>query len=266
MNEPAPAPGVDPTRASIARVYDYALGGKDNFAVDREMLKKLIAVSPETPLIARINKEFGKRAAEYIADQGVKQFVDLGSGIPTTPPSIHETVRGIEPGAKVVYVDNDPIVVAHSRVLRSVDRGTTTILADLRKPEAILDHSELLSHIDFDAPVAVTIFSVLQAVSDEDDPWGIVRTIRERMAPGSYLAISHASTRSDSADMEHVARVAEESGYPPLVFRTDEEIGRFFEGFDVVKPGIFDIRSWRPEEKGPKIGIKLVGGVGRKSG
>ncbi|MQA87483.1 MAG: hypothetical protein GEV03_23370 [Streptosporangiales bacterium] len=171
------------------------LGGKDNYEADRKVVEMLRTVAPEAPLTGRINREFGKRAARFIAEQGVKQFIDLGSGIPTTPPSVHEAVRSVEPSARVVYVDHDPVVVAHSGALRSVEPGLITILADVREPGVILDHPDLKALINFDEPVGVTFFSVLDVVEDSYDPVGIAGRFAERMAPGSYLGISHTFPR-----------------------------------------------------------------------
>ena len=165
----------DTATPSVARTYDYLLGGKDNYEVDRQAVEMLRMVAPEAPLTARMNREFGKRAVRYIAEQGIRQFIDLGSGIPTSPPSIHDAVRSVDP-AHVVYVDLDPVVAAHSRALRSIGPGLDTILADIRRPEAVLDHPDLQALIDFNQPVGVVIFSVLDVIEDKDDPLGIFGT------------------------------------------------------------------------------------------
>jgi hypothetical protein len=264
--EPTPGAKLDVTTPSVARTYDYLLGGKDNYEVDRQAVEMLRIVAPEAPLTARMNREFGKRAARYIAEQGIRQFIDLGSGIPTSPPSVHDAVRSVDPTARVVYVDLDRVVVAHSRALRSIGPGLTTILADIRQPETVLDHPELQAHIDFSEPVGVVIFSVLDVVEDKDNPLGIVRQFRERMAPGSYLGLSHLSARSAPDAIAHTHRISQETGFPAVDFRPDEEVLQFFEGFDLVEPGLVDIREWHPEQDGPQVEIKLVGGVGRKAG
>ena len=264
--DPTPGAEFDPATPSVARTYDYLLGGKDNYEVDRQAVEMLRKVAPEAPLTARMNREFGKRAARYIAEQGIRQFIDLGSGIPTSPPSVHDAVRGVDPTARVLYVDMDPVVVAHSRALRSIGPGLTTILADIRRPEAVLDHPDLQQQIDFNEPVGVVIFSVLDVIEDKDNPLGIVRQFRERMAPGSYLGISHLSARSAPDAIAHTHRISQETGFAAVAYRPDEEVLQFFDGFDLVKPGLTDVREWHPEQDGPEVKIKLVGGVGRKAG
>lgn len=257
-------PGINPRVPSVARVYDYLLGGKDNFASDRDMIKKLLAIAPQAPDSARANKDFGRRATEFIARQGIDQFIDLGSGIPTSPPSVHETAREIVPGATVVYVDNDPAVAAHSRALRAVTPGLATVQSDIRDPESVLNHPQMLAHIDFNRPVAVLLFSVLQTVPDRGDPAGLVGRFRDRMAAGSFLGLSHFSTRSRPQDVDHVHRIVRESGYPPIAVRSDNQVMEFFAGFDLVEPGLADIRDWRAEEPGPFLTLILAGAVGRK--
>jgi hypothetical protein len=259
-----PPPGSDPTVPSVARGYDYLLGGKDNYQIDRDVAEMLLQVAPEAPLTARSNRAFGARAVRYLAEQGIRQFIDLGSGIPTTPPAVHEVVRSVEPEARVVYVDFDPVVVAHSDALRSVHPGLATILADIREPEHILDHPDLLEVIDFGEPVAMSIFSVLDVIENRQDPYGIVAKFRERLAPGSYLAISHLSGRSDPAAIEHSAMISQQTGFPWVEFRPDDDVLRFFDGLELVEPGLVDIREWHPERSEPSTKIKLVGAIGRK--
>ncbi|MGH3907699.1 MAG: SAM-dependent methyltransferase [Pseudonocardiaceae bacterium] len=261
--DPAPPPGIDPTKPSIARGYDYLLGGKDNFEVDRRIMEMGRAVVPDLPLTARANREFGKRAVQYIAQQGIRQFIDLGSGIPTTPPSVHETARAVHPSVRVVYVDHDPTVVAYSNALRSAEPRLVTILADIRQPDAVLERDDLQALIDFDEPVGVVIFSVLAFLGDQDDPFGIVARFRERMAPGSYLGISDLSGRSEPGPIAHTHRISRQTGHPAATFRTDDEMLKFFEGFELVEPGLVDVRHWRPERDVPSLRLKHVGAVGR---
>jgi hypothetical protein len=264
--DPTPGAGFDPTTPSVARTYDYLLGGKDNFEADRQAVEMLRMVAPEAPLTARMNRAFGKRVVRYIAEQGIRQFIDLGSGIPTSPPSVHDAVRSVDPTARVVYVDLDPVVVSHSHALRSVGPGLTTILADIRRPETVLDHPDLQAHIDFNEPVGVVIFSVLDVIEDKDNPLGIVQQFTERMTAGSYLGISHLSARSAPDAVAHTHKISQETGFPAVAFRPDEEVLQFFDGFDLVKPGLVDIREWHPEQDTPQVKIRLVGAVGRKAG
>lgn len=258
--------GIDPTVPSVARVYDYLLGGKENYEVDRQVVEMIRTISPEAPLTARTNRAFGRRAVRYIAEQGVRQFVDLGSGIPTTRPAVHETARAVDPSVRVVYVDFDPLAVAHSRALQSVDRGLATILADIRQPETVLNHPDVQMLIDFDEPVGVVIFSVLAFVEDAYDPAGIVGQFRQRMAAGSYLANSELSARSKENAIARCHVITKEVGFPAVKFRTDHEVLRSFEGLDLVEPGLVEITQWRPEQDGPRLGMRFVGGVGRKPG
>jgi hypothetical protein len=259
----APA-GLDPTKPSVARMYDLMLGGKDNYASDRMMLEKVLTVAPETRDSARMNKEFGKRATRFIAQQGIRQYLDLGSGIPTSPPSTHDTARELEPDARVIYVDHDPVVVTHNRALRAISPGLVAISGDVEQPDSILASTDVIEQIDFREPVGVLIFSVLQTVGSYERAQQIVRSFAARMAPGSYLAMSHASTHSDAEAMAHVHKTSRETGYPPVAFRDSEQILGFFDGFDVVEPGLVDVRDWRPEAAGPAVTIRLSGAVGRK--
>lgn len=259
------APGADPAVPSVARGYDYLLGGKDNFAIDRQVAEMLLTVAPEAPVTARANRAFGARAVRYIAEQGIRQFIDLGSGIPTTPPAVHEVARAVDPSIRVVYIDFDPVVVSHSNALRSVHPGLVTVLADIRQPGVILGHPEVRDIINFDEPVGVVIFSVLDVIGDEDDPFRIVAAFRDHMAPGSYLGISHLSARSDADAIAHGHAISEQTGFPRVAFRSDEEVRRFFDGFELTEPGLVDITRWRPTEEAPETKIKLVGGVARKA-
>lgn len=243
-------------------MYDYLLGGKDNYAADRQVVQQYLALDPQAPLVSRANRQFGMRAAQFIAEQGIDQFLDLGSGIPTSPPNVHDTVWAVRPSARVVYVDYDPIVVAHSAALRSTSR-TTTILADIRQPQHVLEHPNLQQAIDLSKPVGVLMFSVLQGT---DDPSAIVAQLALRLAPGSYLSISHMSARSEPAAMAQSQRLIDESGFPPMAFRTDEQVLAMFDGFDLVEPGLVDVRDWRPGQDYPPLRLTLVGGVGRKRG
>ncbi|MFG2037893.1 SAM-dependent methyltransferase [Dactylosporangium sp. NPDC048998] len=236
-----------------------------NFAVDRQVVQMLLQVAPEAPTTAKTNRAFGKRAVRYIAQQGVRQFIELGSGIPTTPPAVHETVRAVQPDARVVYVDFDPVVVAHSNALRSIGPGLSTVLADIRRPQDILSHPDLMREIDFDQPVGVVIFSVLDVIDDSYDPFRIMAQFRDRMAPGSYLGLSHLSERSAQNAREHSHMISKQTGFPEVQFRPDAEVLRFFDGFDLVEPGLVDVTEWYPEEAPPEMSIKLVGAVGRKS-
>ncbi|HZE38667.1 MAG TPA: SAM-dependent methyltransferase [Stackebrandtia sp.] len=264
MSDEATVPGVDASVPSVARVYDFLLGGKDNFASDRTMAKKLMEVSPEIRDTALMNREFGKRVTECVAAEGIGQYVDMGSGIPTTPPSIHDTARAEVPGARVVYVDNDSVVAAHSRALRTTAPGLGTIEADVRHPDRVFTDPELTGNIDLTRPVAVLFISVLQTVREHDDVLAIVRDVRGRMAVGSYLAISHVWDGSTPEAIANIHRSSNDTGYPPVAIRSTEQVAEYFDGFEILTPGLVDIRDWRPDGEPPDVTIRLVGGVGRK--
>lgn len=264
MTDPAePSSRLDLSTPSVARGYDYLLGGKDNYPVDHRVAEMLLQVAPEARITARANREFGARAAGWIGEQGIRQLIDLGSGIPTSPPAVHDVVRAVDPAVRVLYVDHDPIVVAHSRALRSRGPGLATVLADIRRPETILDHPDVLDVIDWDERVGVIIFSVLDLI---EDPFEIVDRFRERMAPGSFLGISHLSARSDQDAIDHAHKISEETEFPRVMFRDDEVVLDLFTGFELVEPGLVNITEWRPVRDAPSTKIKLVGAVGRKTG
>ena len=251
--------GVDVTRPSIARIYDYVLFGKDNFAVDRAAAQKLM----ESGLDRRhalANRAFLVRAVRFLARQGIAQYLDLGSGLPTSP-SVHEVARDTIPDARVVYVDHDPIVVTHNDALLATRDGVITIRGDVRDPGTVLANEALLRCIDFSQPVAVLLLSVLHFISHEEDAPGIVARFRERMAPGSYLAISVGT--SDDADPDMLAEATQTyaGARMPFTLRSRAQIQDLFDGFNLVEPGLVGLPEWRPEFntdrtplKGPTVG------------
>ncbi|MGW6917053.1 SAM-dependent methyltransferase [Kitasatospora sp. NPDC054939] len=231
-----------------ARMYDYYLGGKDNFEADRKAAEAAIAAYPALPLLARTNREFLGRAVEYTAGAGLRQFLDIGTGIPAVG-STNEVAQRAAPDAKVVYVDNDPIVATHARALLAGHPvgHTSVIEADLREPAGILDHPGLRAAIDLQQPVALMLVAVLHFVRDEDGAAEIVRTLRDALAPGSALILSHGSP--DFASRESAAEGARiyRSASAPLVLRTRAEIEPFFGDFEFVGPGLVQLPLWRPE-------------------
>lgn len=228
-------PGVDPTIPSPARLYDYYLGGVNNFQVDRDAAERMRAVMPELSDAAWANRAFHQRAAEWLAEQGIRQFLDIGSGLPTTG-NTHEVVQKTAEGARVVYVDYDPMVAAHARSLLADDGSTLFVLGDLRDPDSLLGHPELRRHLDFGQPTGLLMTSVMHFVADDGDPWGLVARYVDALAPGSYLVLSHATMdqlppRMVEAGLELYAKAAERL-YP----RTRAEVERFFAGLDLVPP------------------------------
>lgn len=265
--EPRVPEGVDVTRPSIARIYDYLLFGKDNFAVDRAAADKLMQSRLDPRRLSLANRGFLLRAVRFLAQQGISQYLDLGSGLPTSP-SVHEVAREIIPGARVVYVDHDPIVVAHNDALLATRDGVITIRADVRNPDAILGHEALASCIDFSRPVAVLLLSVLHFISQEEDAPGIIARFRKRMAPGSYLAISLGT--SDGADPEMLAEATQTyaGARMPFTLRSRAQITDLFDGFDLVEPGVVSLPEWRPDRNTDRTPLNgpTVGGVARLAG
>ena len=262
---PAPA-GVDVSRPNGARIYDYMLGGKDNYPADRAAADEMIAANPAAPRTARANRAFLGRAVRFLAEEvGIRQFLDVGTGLPTQQ-NVHEVAQAIAPDARVVYVDYDPVVVAHGRALLANADTVTVVDADLRQPQAIVTHPDTRKLISFDEPVAVLLVAILHFISDEEDPFAIVSQLREAMAPGSYLVISHTVSESPAEVMAAAERGFRQSG-APLTPRTRAEVLRFFDGFELVEPGLVEVQRWRPLAPEPDTARSpwvLVGGVGRK--
>jgi S-adenosyl methyltransferase len=245
-HEPRVPEGVDVTRPSIARIYDYLLNGKDNFAADRAAAQKLMESRLDPRQLSWANRGFLRRAVRFMAEHGISQYLDLGSGLPTSP-SVHEVARDVIPGARVVYVDHDPIVVVHNDALLATRDGVITIRADVRDPDAVLGHDAVNRCIDFGQPVAVLLLSVLHFISGAEDAPGIIARFRERLAPGSYLAISLGT--SDGADPEMLAEATQTyaDARMPFTLRSRAAIMDLFDGFDLVEPGLVSLPKWRPD-------------------
>ncbi|WP_067478030.1 SAM-dependent methyltransferase [Actinomadura hibisca] len=259
--------GIDTLKASPARVYDYLLGGKDNFEADRALVDRLAAVLPDVRRAARANRAFVGRAVAEAAAAGVTQFLDLGAGLPVKE-NVHEIARRRRPAASVVYVDHDPMVVSHARALLQADEGVTVIEADLRRPGALLSDTELARRIDFDRPVAVLLAACLHFVPDEDDPAGIVAAFTRDLAPGSRLVISHWSGGPDPVADAAARNAYRRAATAPLVDRDPAWIRALFAGFDLLGPGLADVLDWRavPSGGGAGSSFRLLAGVGRRPG
>jgi hypothetical protein len=242
--------GVDASRPSCARMYDYALGGKDNYAIDRETVERIFGAFPDMGRLVLANRAFLVRAVRYIAEQGVRQFIDLGAGIPTSP-NVHEVAQEVHPDASVVYVDHDPVVVSHSRALRAKQGSVIVVEADIRRPNDVFDHAGVREIIDFDQPVGLLFISILQFVPDADDPAGIVARFRDNVVSGSYLALSIASI--DGVNPESAEKVISEyrDVTVSITPRKRGEIESFFEGFELEPPGLVNATRWRTD--GPDI-------------
>jgi S-adenosyl methyltransferase len=261
----AEPPQIDTTKAHPARIYDYFLGGKDNYPADREAAERVLAVVPSARQMARANRAFLQRAVRFLAGEaGIRQFLDVGTGIPTQG-NVHEVAQQVTSDARVMYVDNDLIVHVHANALLAGD-NTAAVLADLREPDAILGHPEVRKIIDFDQPVALLLVAILHFIEDEEDPAGIVACLRDAMAPGSYLAISHAT-----GDFDLVAATTAAAAYDkaaaPMVLRSHAEVERLFNGFALVDPGLVQVSHWRPDrdQAAGHQEVWAYGGVGRKT-
>ncbi|MFD4668087.1 SAM-dependent methyltransferase [Lentzea sp. NPDC058450] len=236
--------GVDLSRPSAARVYDYYLGGAHNFAVDREMAERAIGLWPDLPQIMQANRAFLRRAVGYCVDNGIRQFLDLGSGIPTVG-NVHEVAQSLAPDARVVYVDNDPVAAAYSEnILRGNDLAAV-VQADLRRPDEVLNSPGVRALLNFDEPVAVMMVAVLHFVPDEDDPAAIIAKYREVMASGSYLVLSHASQDGQPGQADSHQDLYRRTA-TPMTMRTKDQVTALFDGFDIVEPGVVYFPEWRP--------------------
>ena len=259
---------INTNMAHPARVYDYWLGGKDNFQADRALAEMMIQAVPNMREMAAANRAFLGRAVRHLATEtGIRQFLDIGTGIPTSP-NVHEVAQEVAPDARVVYVDNDPIVLAHARaLLTSQDAGATAfILADLRDPKSILDHPTLAATLDLSQPVAVMLVAVLMYFRDDDspNPFEMVATVMEQMPSGSYLAVTHPAPDFNPEEAARAVAAAEAAGIT-LVPRTQAEVGEFFTGLELADPGVTPVLAWRPDE--PPADPRLAyywAGVARK--
>lgn len=259
---------IDVSVAHPARRYDYWLGGKDHFAADRASGDAVAALFPTIREAIRENRRFLGRTVRFLAEEGIEQFLDIGTGIPAAD-NTHEVAQRANPRARVVYVDNDPIVLAHARALLTGDlEGSTAYVdADLRSPQGILDHAALAATLDLSRPVALMLVSVLHFLQDDDDPHAVVRQLLSALAPGSYLVVSHGTNDLvDPADRAALQRVAADNK-AGFRMRTVEEFGRFFDGLELVPPGIVSVADWRPDA-GPgsrptPAEVSMYGAVGR---
>jgi S-adenosyl methyltransferase len=253
--------GIDPTTPNIARMYDYALGGKDNYAVDREAMEQVYAGVPYGPRPALENRAFLGRAVRFLANAGIRQFLDIGSGLPTQG-NVHEVAHAVAPDARVVYVDYDPVAVTHSKALLAHTDMATAIQADMRRPDDILGSPEVRSLIDFTQPVAVLLVAMLHVVTDDEDPDAMVARYRAAMAPGSYLVLSHITSHEQPPEYVAHLKMVFEQAREPMVPRGREEILRFFEGLELVEPGLVKAPQWRPDDAGtaeePATGLILA--------
>ncbi|MFH8447132.1 SAM-dependent methyltransferase [Streptomyces sp. NPDC018026] len=268
MERPAWAPrSIDISVPSVSRIYDFYLGGSHNFEVDREAARKAMEFMPGLPKIMQANRAFMRRAVRFAAGEGIDQFLDIGSGIPTFG-NVHEVAGRSRPGARVVYVDHDPVAVAHSEAVLAGHDDADVVAGDLLKPREILASAQVERLIDLNRPVALLLVAILHFVEDEDDPYAAVAELSDALAPGSLLVLTHAS-------YENIPLPAERAGGAvdvykdirnPLIMRSREEIARFFKGYDMVEPGLVPMPRWRPEgepEEEDPYAFSGFAGVGR---
>jgi hypothetical protein len=236
---------IDPELPSAARVYDFLLGGGHNFAVDRAVGERVLQVQPNGRQIATSNRAFLRRAVQYMVDQGITQFLDLGSGIPTVG-NVHEVAQQANPASRVVYVDYDEVAVAHSELLLEGNENAAVVAADLCEPEAVLEAPATGRLLDFSRPVGLLMVAVFHFVSDERNPRAIVARYRDLLPPGSLLALSHLTADQMPAEMAGVVEAMKHSR-DPMYFRSYAEVLALFEGFELVEPGLVSAPQWRPD-------------------
>ena len=259
------APAFDTSVAHSARVYDYWLGGKDNFAADRAAAEQVIEVRPAIRTDVRANRAFLGRAVRYLAGPaGIRQFLDIGTGLPSAD-NTHEVAQSVAPDSRVVYVDNDPIVLAHARaLLTSSPEGVTAYLdADLRHPEAILARAG--QTLDLTRPVAIMLVAVLHHVPDSDDPYGLVARLRDAVPAGSYLVVSHPASDVETEKVTEVARRYNASVVTGQTRRSADEVAAFLGDWEILEPGVTQTPAWRPDPASPPAGpVPMWAGVARK--
>jgi hypothetical protein len=252
-------PEIDLERPSPARMYDFALGGKDNFDVDRAAVAQVAQVIPEFREVALANRGFLIRAVDTMARLGIDQFIDVGTGIPTSP-NVHEVAQQIHPDARVVYVDNDPIVMAHNRALRSRRPGVLTLLCDLRQPASVMDDPGVRKHLDFDRPIGLLFVAVLHFVR-RDLGVEVVNQFRRALPAGSYLAISTACADGTAPGVITRLEQVYAKSPAPMVLRTRDQVEQLFEGVDLLAPGLVDVTQWRDDQA--PLPIRILSGVGK---
>jgi len=276
--EQPPAPGIDITKPHVARIYDYFLGGKHNYAADREAAAQLLRVMPAVRAAARVNRRFLIETVRWLVQEaGVRQFLDIGSGLPTQQ-NVHEVAQSIDKDARVVYVDNDPLVRVHAEALLATTPNTIVLEADMRDPEALLNRPEVREHLDFSKPIALLLVSIVHFIQDTQQAYEAVKTLRDALPSGSYLVMSHGLNDESIADTLDEAVAIYKRANSGVTLRTRDEIARFFEGCTLIGSGLSPIVDWSihgplgDEQEGRIVsindipllrGFPLLCGVGR---
>ena len=267
--EPGFSPSdIDTSRPHPARMYDYYLGGKDNYPVDREAARRVLRAAPEVREIARANRAFLRRAVRFLAGEaGIRQIIDIGTGIPSAG-NVHEVAGEVAPGTRVVYVDNDPSVHVHANALLAGSGTTRIVLADLRQPEAILTHPKTRELIDFTQPVALLLVAILHFITDAENPAALT-ALREALPPGSYVALSHGTSDFRTETAEKAAAVYDQAT-SLATLRSHEQIAALFGGWHLAEPGLVQVPLWHPDGPPPRPAdlrkMWIYGGVARRPG
>ncbi|GGM73407.1 hypothetical protein GCM10012275_50050 [Longimycelium tulufanense] len=260
--------GINTELPSVARVYDFFLGGGHNFESDRRLAEVIQVKMPDVRDTVRVNRAFLRRAVNFLVEQGIRQFLDIGSGIPTVG-NVHEIAQQAEPECRVVYVDMEPVAVAHGQLLLEDNDRAIAIQGDLRDPEGILEHAEVRGLLDFDRPIGLLNLLVWHFVTDEEDPAGLLARYRDAFVPGSYLAMSHATYDQDDDRLrgatEETAKGSQEQAWP----RPYKEVVALFDGWELVEPGVVGCAAWHPQGPGDfsdsaLSNVRVYAGVARK--
>lgn len=264
--------GVDPKVPNLARIYDYYLGGKDNFAADREAAEEIIRIGAasgaDVRQIARVNRAFVGRAVRHIAESGVTQFLDIGAGLPTQE-NVHQVAQRVTPEARVVYVDNDPVVLVHARALLTDNANTIAVRGDLTEPEAILADPAVRDHLDLDRPFAILLAAILHFFPDDEQVERMLAPLRAALPPGGHLVITHAYTEEPTIDEERMAEASNvyaRSRRGLMTLRDTRRVESFFGGLELLEPGVVPAQKWRVDEPGDTPALKaggVLGGVAR---
>jgi O-methyltransferase involved in polyketide biosynthesis len=263
MSEQRPAPGIDTSVAHVARIWNYWLGGKDNYPVDREVGDQILGMLPDVARLARASRLFLNRVVWHLAaEAGIRQFVDIGTGLPTVD-NTHEVAQRAAPESRIVYVDNDPLVLEHAKaLLTSTPEGRTAYIhADLRDPGTILEAAA--ETLDLREPVAFTLMGILEFVTDDEQAYGIVRTLLDAVPSGSHFAMYDGTNVVHGEASDRIVDVWNASGNTQLVLRSPERIARFFDGLELLEPGVVPVTAWRPDAPGAEP-VDAYGAVGRK--
>jgi hypothetical protein len=267
VEEPADvvAPDIDVAKPSVARMYDYYLGGKDNYRVDRDAVDRVAEAMPEIRVLARENRAFLRRAVRFMTHQGIRQFIDIGAGLPTVG-NTHEIAQQIAPDARVVYIDNDSVVHAHGRALLAANDNTTVAMADMRRPDDVLAHPETIRLIDFGKPVGVMLIAMIHFLTLDEGPL-VMRRLRDVLAPGSHIAATHVTSDEHAPAAVDQIEAVYATTPTPIYFRRHADVARFFAGFELVEPGLVTVDRWRPDpsDPAPTATRWLYGGVAGKT-